>query len=70
MKILLKISAIVLLTATLAQAYTNEEKAQQMNEMRSVMQALQAKIKANPNMSKAEQKAQNMSDVMQCNKSK
>lgn len=66
MKILLKISAIVLLTATLAQAYTDEEKAQQMNEMRSVMQALQAKIKANPNM----KKAQNMSDVMQCNKSK
>lgn len=57
MKTLLKISAIVFLTVTLAQAYTSEEKAQQMQEMRAVMQKMQAQMKANPNMSKEEQKA-------------
>ena len=54
---LLKVSLLILLTATLAYAYSNEEKAQQIKEMRAAMQKIQAKMKSNPNMSKEEQKA-------------
>ncbi len=57
MKTLLKASLLICLTVTLAYAYTDAEKAQQVKEMRAAMQEVQKKMKSNPNMSKAEQKA-------------
>ena len=58
MKIIFKIGAMVLFAAVFSYASADAaQRAEQMQEMRAVMQKLQAKLKANPNMSKEEQKA-------------